>query len=101
MTIDQPATVASPRIAPPPMWCPIEPAIHPQWTDVEERSIRWLTRPGLCADPVRRRRLVATRSFEWCARVAPNSTLESLQARSEEHTSELQSRPHLVCRLLL
>src|SRR3989442_2606298 len=25
----------------------------------------------------------------------------SLQNRSEEHTSELQSRPHLVCRLLL
>src|SRR5690554_7428415 len=24
-----------------------------------------------------------------------------LQSRSEEHTSELQSRPHLVCRLLL
>src|SRR5690554_1510739 len=25
---------------------------------------------------------------------------EALQVRSEEHTSELQSRPHLVCRLL-
>src|SRR5690554_1541713 len=25
----------------------------------------------------------------------------ALQSRSEEHTSELQSRPHLVCRLLL
>src|SRR5436305_11655157 len=25
----------------------------------------------------------------------------STRARSEEHTSELQSRPHLVCRLLL
>src|SRR3989442_8320062 len=25
----------------------------------------------------------------------------SLRGRSEEHTSELQSRPHLVCRLLL
>src|SRR3989442_10493960 len=25
----------------------------------------------------------------------------SPRARSEEHTSELQSRPHLVCRLLL
>src|SRR3989442_2694490 len=25
----------------------------------------------------------------------------SEEARSEEHTSELQSRPHLVCRLLL
>src|SRR5690554_7659004 len=26
---------------------------------------------------------------------------KSLYTRSEEHTSELQSRPHLVCRLLL
>src|SRR3989442_4578291 len=25
----------------------------------------------------------------------------AVQRRSEEHTSELQSRPHLVCRLLL
>ena len=25
----------------------------------------------------------------------------AVQYRSEEHTSELQSRPHLVCRLLL
>src|SRR3989442_11935192 len=27
--------------------------------------------------------------------------LKSAKKRSEEHTSELQSRPHLVCRLLL
>src|SRR5690554_7315703 len=27
--------------------------------------------------------------------------LELADVRSEEHTSELQSRPHLVCRLLL
>src|SRR3989442_2450822 len=27
--------------------------------------------------------------------------LVGFRARSEEHTSELQSRPHLVCRLLL
>src|SRR3989442_6905501 len=26
---------------------------------------------------------------------------EDIEERSEEHTSELQSRPHLVCRLLL
>src|SRR5690554_7753641 len=31
-------------------------------------------------------------NFETVTKVAP---------RSEEHTSELQSRPHLVCRLLL
>src|SRR5690554_900957 len=29
------------------------------------------------------------------------TVFNSIQARSEEHTSELQSRPHLVCRLLL
>src|SRR3989442_7727746 len=29
------------------------------------------------------------------------SRQRTLQVRSEEHTSELQSRPHLVCRLLL
>src|SRR5690554_7775528 len=29
------------------------------------------------------------------------SIITTSMARSEEHTSELQSRPHLVCRLLL
>src|SRR3989442_6540517 len=29
------------------------------------------------------------------------STRDAAPSRSEEHTSELQSRPHLVCRLLL
>src|SRR5687768_17946001 len=31
----------------------------------------------------------------------PAKILSKLKARSEEHTSELQSRLHLVCRLLL
>src|SRR5687768_18101221 len=35
------------------------------------------------------------------ARVATASSRSSWVARSEEHTSELQSRLHLVCRLLL
>src|SRR3989442_10734843 len=33
--------------------------------------------------------------------VAHSSWLSPYTKRSEEHTSELQSRPHLVCRLLL
>src|SRR5256884_3147869 len=33
--------------------------------------------------------------------VGPPGTGKTLLARSEEHTSELQSRLHLVCRLLL
>src|SRR5690554_7326887 len=31
----------------------------------------------------------------------PASKANTIKTRSEEHTSELQSRPHLVCRLLL
>src|SRR3989442_5660637 len=33
--------------------------------------------------------------------LATCATVRSFVRRSEEHTSELQSRPHLVCRLLL
>src|SRR5271157_5688866 len=35
------------------------------------------------------------------AGVSLASAISRLAPRSEEHTSELQSRPHLVCRLLL
>src|SRR5690554_7551454 len=37
--------------------------------------------------------------LEWLLRRLLRRSMQSL--RSEEHTSELQSRPHLVCRLLL
>src|SRR5439155_24777029 len=33
--------------------------------------------------------------------LSPGQTREPIGGRSEEHTSELQSRGHLVCRLLL
>src|SRR3989442_11707960 len=60
------------------------------------RSIWTLPVPWSAADPVphavghpaRRRLRVRSGLSESCV-------------RSEEHTSELQSRPHLVCRLLL
>src|SRR5206468_10138907 len=45
--------------------------------------------PNLCAQPFRQQRIPRP------ARAAP------AQVRSEEHTSELQSRSDLVCRLLL
>src|SRR6266702_8665114 len=38
-----------------------------------------------------------SRPARWCA----SSAACSITRRSEEHTSELQSRGHLVCRLLL
>src|SRR5436305_11230109 len=41
----------------------------------------------------------ASQPSSHCGEVCPRLSREP--ARSEEHTSELQSRPHLVCRLLL
>src|SRR3989442_3491967 len=48
-------------------------------------------------------RLAAERSLRGDKAYAPPPPppLAPLPERSEEHTSELQSRPHLVCRLLL
>src|SRR3989442_4996539 len=45
---------------------------------------------------------VGLNHLSW-ERSAPSTRTErsQLRWRSEEHTSELQSRPHLVCRLLL
>src|ERR1035437_10610831 len=37
----------------------------------------------------------------WQATVNPRGSIEPADYRSEEHTSELQSRQYLVCRLLL
>src|SRR3712207_8792228 len=51
----------------------------------------YLARPRLVRTPSRRRPLLRAR--------APNRAPPLL--RSEEHTSELQSRQYLVCRLLL
>src|SRR5690554_7676573 len=46
----------------------------------------------------RSRRRCSSRTSRRCPRGTSGGTSAS---RSEEHTSELQSRPHLVCRLLL
>src|SRR3712207_7271248 len=38
----------------------------------------------------------------WLSRLLPDRAMDALvRRRSEEHTSELQSRQYLVCRLLL
>src|SRR3989442_10145449 len=39
--------------------------------------------------------------ISWCREKMDLSSAGKFIFRSEEHTSELQSRPHLVCRLLL
>src|SRR3712207_8958618 len=60
-------------------------------------------RPGSCATATRS---TSRSSPSWtcpasCRAPTRSSTASSAAARSEEHTSELQSRQYLVCRLLL
>src|SRR5690554_7746714 len=43
----------------------------------------------------------AGRQYDSDGNVSDGSITGGVLDRSEEHTSELQSRPHLVCRLLL
>src|SRR2546422_7615243 len=49
----------------------------------------------------KKRRADASFSFSERGRKQTNETRVRRRPRSEEHTSELQSRLHLVCRLLL
>src|SRR3712207_8507124 len=46
-------------------------------------------------------RLPAGRGAQALARARPDRPRRRVRRRSEEHTSELQSRQYLVCRLLL
>src|SRR5947208_3792076 len=74
-----------------------------QWPRRRENSARWraiLRRRGELAGRTGRRR----RNFQKPGSVSRNvlrRQRDALACRSEEHTSELQSPDHLVCRLLL
>src|SRR3712207_1817992 len=48
-----------------------------------------------------RRRALGSRGQRGCAGAGPGRRRRRPPSRSEEHTSELQSRQYLVCRLLL
>src|SRR3989449_2506051 len=64
------------------------------------RSVRDVGTPGLIE---RRQRVLILRAsaLQVRANVEPSQGVALQNVRSEEHTSELQSRLHLVCRLLL
>src|SRR5687768_7263127 len=76
----------------------------------EARFSSWLYQIALnvCRDRMRRRKSrpqVSLDELMEAGEISPAgrgpSPLDLIEARSEEHTSELQSRLHLVCRLLL
>jgi hypothetical protein len=66
-----------------PIFCPIEPRIHPQAKDIEERSIEWLAGYDYFVGPGGRERLLGTNSAEFAARVTPDALTERLQMASD------------------
>src|SRR6266481_6255433 len=68
---------------------------------------RWLRRRGRNSCCRRRETACAATSPSWVVSTCPRCWVHAARrcatgsARSEEHTSELQSQFHLVCRLLL
>src|SRR5690625_6847360 len=70
-----------------------EPWVTGRGTDDAARAALEALVPALLEE-----RVEARRTKDWAR---ADALRDRLQARSEEHTSELQSRGHLVCRLLL
>src|SRR3712207_6987654 len=73
-------------------------APSPRWNSASFRPARRAKRPG----PTTPREMAASVGPMVTPASAPTSpAMDTDQNRSEEHTSELQSRQYLVCRLLL
>src|SRR3712207_6861434 len=68
------------------------------WTSTRERNAMTIERD---ADRVARCFLLERELFEHGMDVEFDGEVTGVIGRSEEHTSELQSRQYLVCRLLL
>ncbi|WP_280493548.1 terpene synthase family protein [Nocardia asiatica] len=67
----------------PGIFCPIEPDIHPAVDTIENRSIDWLRAGAFLDDHQQGRALVATRSAEFMARMAPHGCVDRLQIASD------------------
>src|SRR5436305_15044426 len=76
---------------------PIPPPLFPtrRSSDLTPRP------PSRCARWCPRSARPTSARWAWRCTATPARAAPAPCSRSEEHTSELQSRPHLVCRLLL
>lgn len=68
VTLTRPADVALPAT-----WCPIPPALHPGWQDLDARALAWADRFGLRPDPVQRERLARALAGDLAGRIMPRS----------------------------
>jgi hypothetical protein len=57
----------------PPLYCPLESAVHPRVRRVEKRAVEWIGDSGMCADEREKAWVVATHSADFFARFAPDA----------------------------
>src|SRR5690348_17892191 len=86
----------SPRNCDPPVkrnahWCARKGSVSPASCDASAGP----------AASMRMVRALESRRMTWSSRKGAGTCAQIVRERSEEHTSELQSPVHLVCRLLL
>ncbi|WP_039829446.1 terpene synthase family protein [Nocardia testacea] len=67
----------------PGIFCPIESDIHPAVETIENRSIEWLRAVDFFGDRHRGRTLIATKSAEFMARMAPHGRADRLQIAAD------------------
>ncbi|MGW0423320.1 terpene synthase family protein [Streptomyces sp. NPDC003015] len=66
----------------PPLFCPLESAVHPRVRQVEKRAVEWIADSGMCASEREEAWVVATHSADFFARFAPVAEDDRLLAAS-------------------
>jgi hypothetical protein len=64
----------------PPIFCPLESAVHPQVHSVEKRAVEWIGSSEMCASEREKAWVVATHSADFYARFAPVADEDRLLA---------------------
>jgi hypothetical protein len=57
----------------PPLFCPLESAVHPRVRQIERRAVEWIDESGMCGNERERAWVVATHSADFFARFAPEA----------------------------
>lgn len=64
----------------PPLFCPLESAVHPHVRQVDEQAVEWIDDSGMCASDREKAWVVATHSTDFFGRFAPVADDERLLA---------------------
>src|SRR5690554_3945181 len=100
LLLGQPAIGADPVVYARPVQTPGDTFVWPSYEDQDHRQ-PWQSAATSDNEPQLRWQAAADDRYLYLLTDVQQHSLTPFNPRSEEHTSELQSRPHLVCRLLL